>query len=68
MTIEEGLRIMQEAVETCNQRRWDVGQGTYDGALMAAKLEGTDISTYEERGRGLIEKAQGLGMIVRGRK
>jgi hypothetical protein len=66
--LEEGLRIMGEAVESRDQRRWDVGQGAYDGGVLSAQLEHFDVSKYVNRGTDLIKTARSAGMIIRRRQ
>lgn len=65
VNLEEGLRIMGEAVVSKSQRRWDAGQGGYDGAVLAAQLENFDIQIYVNRGTDLIKKARSAGIIIR---
>lgn len=67
-SLEEGLGIMQEALGSGDQRRWDIGQGAYNSGVLAAQLEHFNILRYVNRGTDLIKTARSAGMIIRGRQ
>ncbi len=63
-TLEEGLNIMIEALDSNSPRRWAVGQGAYDGAVAAANLKGVNVSDYKAKSDKLVEIAKGKGFYI----
>ena len=63
--LDLGLGTMTKAVEGKSQRRWDVGQGTYDGAARSAGQLNMNISEQQEKYDDLLKSARRVRIKIR---